>query len=130
MKKTLVLLFLGLIQISGFAQNSALNTPAFSLAQNSQWNGRFIKIPSVAQDGDGDWSGAIGMSRGVALAEALAIARNNPAITFFFYTNAAQMVLGNPNYRYRVFHQGDAVFFSGRPQWGDAGELADGYVKN
>ena len=29
----------------------------------------------------------------------------------------------------RVFHHGDAVFFSGTPYWGKAGGYADGYVR-
>jgi hypothetical protein len=93
-------------------------------------NSAFEKVPHVAQYGNGDWSQAIGIAKGISLDEAFKIAASNPKITYFFYTNAIQLVLGDVNEDYRVFHRGDAVFFSGKPRWGDAGALADGYIKN
>jgi hypothetical protein len=90
----------------------------------------FEKVPHVAQYGNGDWSHVIGMAKGISLDGALKIAASDRKITYFFYTNADQMVLGDVNKDYRVFHRGDAVFFSGKPRWGDAGALADGYIKN
>lgn len=92
-------------------------------------NSAFEKIPHVAQYGLGDWSEVIGMAKGISLDDASKIAASDNKITFFFYTNASQLVLGDVNKDYRVFHHGDAVFFSGKPWWGDAGELADGYIK-
>jgi hypothetical protein len=89
----------------------------------------FEKVPHVAQYGNGDWSQAMGIAKGVSLDEAFKIATANPKITYFFYTNTSQLVLGDVNKDYRVFHRGDAVFFSGKPRWGDAGALADGYIK-
>jgi hypothetical protein len=90
----------------------------------------FEKVPHVAQYGNGDWSRVVGVAKGVSLDSAFKIAASNREITYFFYTNADQMVLGDVNKDYRVFHHGDAVFFSGKPRWGDAGALADGYIKN
>src|ERR1700692_4918607 len=72
-------------------------------------NSAFEKVPHVAQYGNGDWSQAIGVARGISLDEAFKIAANNCKIRYFFYTNGNQMVLGDVNKDYRVFHHGDAV---------------------
>lgn len=83
----------------------------------------------VAQYKKGDWSGCLGIARGVSLDEALLIAKGNPEITFFFYTKGLQMVLETET-DYRTFRHGDAVFFAGEPHFGSAPGLADGYVKS
>src|ERR1700742_4897789 len=63
----------------------------------------FEKVPHVAQYGNGDWSHVIGMAKGISLDGALKIAASDRKITYFFYTNADQMVLGDVNKDYRVF---------------------------
>lgn len=87
------------------------------------------RIPDVAQYKFGDWSGLVGMVCGIPLSEALWIMSQNSEITFFFYTKGEQMVLETPEGGTRVFRHGDAVFFKGEPQWGEAKGLADGFVK-
>ncbi len=87
------------------------------------------KIDNVAQYKFGDWSGLVGISRGISRSEAMWIASQDPEITFFFYTKGGRMVLETPEGGYRIFQHGDAVFFKGEPQWGEANGLADGYVK-
>lgn len=89
----------------------------------------FKKIDNVAQYKNADWSQVVGIARNISISDALRIAENNPEITFFFYTKGYQMVLEKENGDYRVFRHGDTVFFSGRPWWGSAPGLADGYVK-
>src|SRR5271155_2846451 len=44
------------------------------------------KIENVAQYKFGDWSGVLGIARGISRTEAMWIACQNPEITFFFYT--------------------------------------------
>lgn len=89
----------------------------------------FKKLDDVAQYGLGDWSGVVGIARNISRAEACRIAEENPEISFFFYTKGIQMVLGTPEGDYRVFRHGDTVFFKGEPWWGEANDLADGYIK-
>lgn len=90
---------------------------------------RFDYAGEVAQYKQGDWSKVVGRKNGISLEEAKKIADSNPAITFFFYVKGGQMVLETNETDARVFNYGDAVFFSGTPQWGTAPGLADGYVK-
>lgn len=87
------------------------------------------RIDNVAQYKFGDWSGVLRVVRGISRSEAMWIASQDPEITFFFYTKGYQMVLETPEGDYRVFRQGDAVFFKGEPWWGEANDLADGYIK-
>lgn len=89
----------------------------------------FNKIPDVAQYKEADWSNAIGIARKIKLRDAFKIAKKNPEITYFFYTKGIQMVLEKEDGTYRVFHEGDTVFFKGEPWWGSAPGLADGYVR-
>lgn len=89
-------------------------------------------IKDVAQYKLADWSNVIGRARNVTIEQAKKIADADPNITFFFYLKGFQMVLENTTVNpafARVFHHGDAVFFSGTPWWGSAPGLADGYVK-
>lgn len=95
---------------------------------NADVNG-FQKIKDVAQYKNADWSNVIGIAKHVTLDEAFRMAKENPVITFFFYMKGSQMILETTDGRYRVFHQGDAVFFSGQPWWGSAPGYADGYIK-
>lgn len=89
----------------------------------------FCKIPNVAQYGNGDWSGVLGIARGISLKEAFKIAKEHSEITFFFYMKGYQMVLPTPDGNWRTFRKGDAVFFTGEPEWDSAVGFADGYVK-
>lgn len=88
------------------------------------------KINDVAHYKNADWSNAVGITKGISVSDACKIARDNPLITYFFYTKGHQMVLETEDGGYRVFNHGDAVFFKGTPWWGSAPGLADGYVKN
>lgn len=83
----------------------------------------------ISDVGGVDWSQVIGRKNAISLNEAKEIANSNPQITYFFYMKGYQMILGNPSSGVRVFGHGDAVFFTGEPQWGSAPDLADGYVK-
>lgn len=89
----------------------------------------FQKVANVAQYKEADWSGCVGIAKGVTLDEAVKIAEEDPEITFFFHMKGMQMVLERQDGTYRVFRAGDAVFFTGEPWWGSAPGLADGYVK-
>ncbi len=89
----------------------------------------YQKVENVAQYKNADWSNVVGIARNISLSEACKIAKDNPAITFFFYTKGYQMVLETQDGGYRVFRHGDTVFFSGQPWWGSAPGLADGYIK-
>ena len=89
----------------------------------------YQKIKNVAQYKDANWDQVIGIARNISLRDAYEIADKNPAITYFFRTKGRQMVLETTSGEYRVFHHGDTVFFSGKPWWGSAPGLADGYVK-
>lgn len=89
----------------------------------------FLKISDVAQYKNADWSNALYMARGISIEEAMAIADNDPLITYFFYTKAMGMMLECQDGSYRSFEYGDTVFFTGSPHWGSAPGLADGYIK-
>jgi hypothetical protein len=90
---------------------------------------KFEKIEDVAQYKNADWNNVIGIVKGISRREACRIAEENPEITFFFYTKGYQMVLDSNSGDYRVFRNGDTVFFSGEPWFGSAIGLADGYVR-
>ncbi len=91
---------------------------------------QFHKIPSVAQYGHADWNNVIGIAHNVTRSEAAAIAEANSEISYFFWVKGMVMVLElEPYDEIRVFHHGDAVFFTGTPWWGSAPGLADGYLK-
>lgn len=89
----------------------------------------FEKVADVAQYKNADWSQVVGIAKGISLSEAHQIARSNPDITYFFYTKGYQMVLEKEDGSYRVFRNGDTVFFKGEPSWGSAPGLADGYIR-
>lgn len=91
----------------------------------------FTKVPDVAQYGHADWSGVVGIAHHITLEQAAKIANENVEINFFFYMTGVQMVLNTDEdgTAYRVFRQGDAVFFSGEPHWGSAKGFSDGYIK-
>lgn len=105
----------------------AMDIPSLEATTGSVISG-FELRKDVAQYKQGDWSGCVGIARGVSVSEALAIANENPEITFFFYTKGYQMVLDTAT-DYRLFRHGDAVFFTGKPHFGSAVGLADGYVR-
>lgn len=94
----------------------------------SQWE----KIENVAHYKEADWSNVVGRAENILPWEAFQIAERDPEITYFFYVKGYQMALENLNVEpaiWRVFQNGDAVFFKGEPWWGTAEGLADGYVK-
>lgn len=85
------------------------------------------RIAGVVQAGTADWENVIGMVSEVSAEEACQIAENNPEIGFFFYMTGDQIAIQNgPGFK--VFRKGDAVFFSGVPNWASAPDFGDGYV--
>ena len=114
-----------LVSASLIAQDAKAETPTASI----QAKKGFERVRDVAQYKGADWSNMITIVRSIRLPAAFDFAKNDPNITYFFYTKGPQMVLESPDGSMRVFRQGDAVFFSGEPHWGDAHDLADGYIK-
>ena len=101
-----------------------------TIPQIEESNPYFEKKPNVAQYGEADWSQVVGITHNVTLDKAFDIALKNETITYFFYMKEGRMVLGSKEEgAYRIFHQGDAVFFSGTPSWGAAPGFSDGYIK-
>lgn len=96
---------------------------------NTQELEGFKLVPNVAQYKNADWSQVVGIARGISRREAQRIAEENPDITYFFYTKGIQMVLETTDGSYRTFRHGDTVFFTGKPWWGSAPALADGYIR-
>lgn len=93
----------------------------------------WIKIPNKAEYKEADWENAICRVEGVTIQEAVAIANRDPRINYFFYVKEGGLILENFNVQppiWRLFNHGDAVFFSGEPNWANAYESADGYVKH
>lgn len=89
----------------------------------------FERIPNVAQYKEADWSQAVGIARGISLAEAQRIVDEYPEITFFFHMKGFSMVLERQDGTYRYFRKGDTVFFTGEPWWGSAPGYSDGFVR-
>lgn len=91
----------------------------------------FNKVSDVAQYKGADWKNEVRRETGLSLEQAKAIAAANPNISYFFITKGAQMVLeGSTSFTAKgVFRTGDAVFFSGKPWYGSAPNLADIYEK-
>lgn len=90
---------------------------------------KFKRICDVAMYKQADWSNVIGISHNTTLEEAFEIAKENPEITFFFYMKNGGMSLETKDGNYRNFYHNDAVFFKGKPWWGSAPGLSDGYIK-
>lgn len=88
----------------------------------------FEKIEDVAQYQHGDWSNFVREARNITIEEAYRIAEEDPSINFFFHVKGWSLILDTPLGQ-KSWHYGDAVFFGGKPQWGTAPGLADGYVK-
>lgn len=74
------------------------------------------------------WGGLLRIERGLTVEQAMQRAMADPAVTHYFVTTGAQMVL-EAGREDRTFRQGDTAFFSGQPWWGGAPGLADGYVR-
>ncbi len=89
----------------------------------------FDFVPNVAQFGEGDWSQAICIARHIPLYRAFEIAEENRDITYFFRVKGRKLVLPTGTGDFRCFHEGDTIFFSGKPHWGSAPNLADGFIK-
>lgn len=85
-----------------------------------QWK----KIANVAMYYGANWDLMVCMKRGMTPESAQAYAIGVDEITFFFIATGTMVLEGHG-----TFSPGDAVFFSGEPQWGTAPNLADGYVK-
>ena len=90
----------------------------------------FEKISDVAEYKWADWKNLVKIERGITLEQAKLIASRSADIDYFFFTKGGQMVLEDPNWKnFKIFHHGDVAFFSGKPWWGSAPGLADGYFK-
>jgi hypothetical protein len=124
MKKLLIAIaFLPLVSLMASDITGEIPVINYSAVQG------FQKVPNVAQYKEADWSHVVGIAYGITLDEAQQIAQEDSEITFFFHTKGYQMVLEKTDGTYRVFHEGDTVFFKGSPWWGSAPGLADGYVR-
>ncbi len=89
-------------------------------------------IPDVAEYKLADWDNVVMRVDGITAHEAKCIAESYPEIDYFFITTGCRFVLENEEAQpptYRVFNHGDTIFFSGKPWWGSAPGLADGYIK-
>ena len=89
-------------------------------------------IPDVAEYGSANWSYVHSIGHAFTVSIAKEWAELHPEITYFFYVKGAKLVINNPDVEppvNRVFHYGDAVFFTGEPWWGSAQGLADGFIK-
>lgn len=98
------------------------------VTMNDDIEAKFEKVANVAQYQGADWDNLVSISRGLTLEQAYEIAYNDPNINYFFYTTGWSLVLDTPKGRQHFGH-GDVAFFSGEPWWGEATDLADGYVK-
>ena len=127
--KKLTFLLLASVSILISSSLSALNQDITNQIPEIFENQEFKKIPEVAQYKEGDWNNVKGIARNITLTQAFDIAKQNPDITFFFYTTGRQMILEKTDGTYRRFTHGDTVFFGGEPHWGSAPGLADGYIK-
>lgn len=86
----------------------------------------WVKKADVAQFAGADWTNLVKRVNGITVEEAKKIAAQDSRITFFFIVKGCRMVLPGKG----VFHQGDVVFFSGKPWYGSAPDLADAYEKS
>src|SRR5690242_17611427 len=96
--------------VSGYwadGRDLSQDLPSFNQIEAGEALEGFEVHKNVAQYKQGDWSGCLGIARGVSLEKALLIAKENPEITFFFYTKGVQMVLETET-DYRLFRHGDA----------------------
>lgn len=121
--------FLALLTVCGTLAAVELTHDITSEIPEIHVSQKFKKITNVAHYKNADWSQVIGIAKGITLNEAFDIAEKNPAIAYFFHTKGYQMVLEKEDGSYRVFRQGDTVFFAGKPWWGSAPGLADGYIR-
>ena len=87
--------------------------------------GNWKQVPDHAQYKGADWKNKVKRINGIKLEEAKEIGALDPTVSFFFYVKGGQMVLEGKG----VFRHGDAVFFSGKPWYGTAPDLADSYEK-
>ena len=89
----------------------------------------YVETANVAMYKGANWDGLIKTVPNCTPESARIIATLDPDVDFFFFCRDG-MVLeptnGNPE---RYFSPGDAVFFSGQPQWGSAPQC-DGYLKD
>lgn len=126
--------------------------------QELVYHGEFIKEANLAQYKGSDFLNAVRVERGISVEEAFDIADIDPDVDYFFYVKGEEMILELPpnvvfnpdedplglvsEVEYvnhegehvkglcRVFHKGDALFFSHEGRWlGSAPGLADVYSK-
>ena len=106
----------GSLLIPGLATNQAQPGPWWYCPPSGgpcKPGGSVVKTPNFAMFGGGDWSRMLRRAN-YANAE-LAMQKANTAYSFFFYCR--EFVNLGPG---KVFQAGDAVYFSGLPQWGSA----------
>ena len=105
-------------------------TDELRLLNDTRSHRGFDQISNVAQHKDASWDNVIGLARSISISEAAKIAEKNPEITYFFYVKGHLLVLENSQGQFRWFQNGDAVFFTGSPEWGPTPGLADSYVRS
>lgn len=84
----------------------------------------WIEKPGVAQYGGADWNNEILRMRNLSVEQAKIYAEEHPDIDFFFRTHANMWLQGKKGpggfSEKGHFHDGDVVFFSGKPWYGSA----------
>ncbi len=89
---------------------------------------KFEMVPHSAEYQKASWDNLIRIERNISMDKAYQIAHEDPEINYFFHTIGWHMVLDTPK-GLMFFGPGDTVFFTGKPWWGTAFDLAHGYVK-
>jgi hypothetical protein len=99
-----------------------------SVAFVSHLDAEFEKVPDSAEYKGASWDNLVKIATGLTLDQAYEIAKSDPNITYFFHTIGYRLILDTPK-GVQIFGYGDTAFFSGKPWWGTAPGLADGYMK-
>lgn len=86
------------------------------------------KIPNATQHQLSDWKNEIKRVKKVTLEEAKAIAEADNRIDYFFHIRPGKLGIRGKKLK-EIFWAGDAVFFSGKPNYAKAHERSDIYQK-
>lgn len=131
MRKLLLICFFTAITAVSYAADSYKDvTSEIPEIPTSSYKNKFRKVLDLPEYTPGNWGNVVGIARNVTKSHAFHIAESNPDITFFFYIKPEGMMWEGENGTYRLFHKGDAIFFTGG-LWLDStpGDSFDVYVK-
>lgn len=132
MKKNIkfFVVLVAVFSVSTFLMATTLSTvSAKGGSEIGNANTSYTLVPNSAEYQGASWSNLVQITRNITLEKAYEIANNDPNISYFFFTKGGRMILQTPA-GVKVFGYGDVAFFSGKPWWGSAPDLADGYVKS